>query len=97
MQQVCNKIIKKHRFHHRLKFSKRQLMLHSFTITGLFFYLLSCTSIFTNILSDYHSYVDLEYMARTGGFFNDCLTSCIPIASILIAVFYSLQIISMLC
>lgn len=43
------------------------------------------------------SYVDPEYMARTGGFFNACLTSCIPIASILIAVFYSLQIISMLC
>lgn len=43
------------------------------------------------------SYVVPEYMARTDGFFNACLTSCIPIASILIAVFYSLQIISMLC
>ena len=33
------------------------------------------------------SYVDSKYMARVGGFFNACLTSCVPVASILIAIF----------
>lgn len=92
--------------------SKRQLMIQSFTITGLFFLLIILlpqylptlhatiivmflfmfvgivTSVAATYLSVYiTSYVDSEYMARTGGFFNACLTSCIPIASILMTIF----------
>ena len=92
--------------------SKRQLMIHSFTIIGLFFWFIILVPQYLNVLpatilvmflfmvvgivssvdSTYlsvyiTSYVDSKYMARVGGFFNACLTSCVPVASILIAIF----------